>query len=330
MYSFKSNLLGKKKKSDSKLFDSEIQNPFSNKFNTIGSDSSFIYGQPNQDSDEYSLSKDSGKILYSPIFKNDDSIDNSFLSEQIDDYSLFNKYFESENIIPKQSDVPINNSPSDKNSIVELIECTKNLTKINKFKNIDILSKKGRRRNEEKVDGIEAKHSKNSQDNKLRKVKVIAFETITQTINYHIIEKKKKLKKLEHGPISELDVEFNRKLLKTRIKDIFSKVIPSRCGINPYHNREIIEEIYKKREIYAEVINILDITFEECFQEFIGESNESQLKKIFNYIIDQKLEKETREYRKDIMEIIKNFAKIFFEYKKPRNTLKKLDKNYYY
>ena len=333
MYNFNCSLLGKKKKSDSKLFDTEIQKPFSTKFKSNVSHSSFIYGQSNKDNDEYSLSQDYGKILYSPIFRNDDSIDNSFLSDQIDDYSLFNKDFESENIISKQSEVPINNSPrekNEKNPIVELTECTNNLTKINKFKTIDILSKRGRRRNEEKIDGIEAKHSKNSQDNKLRKVKVIAFETVIQAINLHIINKRKKLRKLEHGLVRELDVEFNRKLLKTQIKDIFSKGIPSRCEINPYHNREIIEEIYKKREINAEVIKILEKTFEECFQVFIDEKNESQLKIIFNYIIREKLEKETREYRKDIMEIIKNFAKIFFEDKKPRNTLRKLYKKYNY
>ena len=57
---------------------------------------------------------------------------------------------------------------------------------------------------------------------------------------------------------------------------------------------------------------------EECLQDFRDKDNENELKKIFKKIFDEKLKKETKEYKNDIWEMIINYEKIFREIKKPR------------
>ena len=171
--------------------------------------------------------------------------------------------------------------------------------------------------------GIIGKHDKNSKDNKLRKVKVIVFETIFRTINLllsiiNVNNVNKELKRLNNEQTKELRVEYNKELLITKIKYIFSNDISTKYIDESDYNNKIIKSIYEEKEKYEKVVEILEKTLEECFQDFRDEENESELKKMLKEILDEKLRNETNEYRNHIWEMIINYEKIFREIKKPR------------
>ena len=329
------NLLGKKIKSDSNSLNLKIQEPFSTKINSSAFPSPipYQYSPINEVYDPSIQNKED--ILLSPLFRNDDSINDQFLNEKMDDNNLFINDTKNNNIVCKLNSFLENSesSENEENSIIELIECTNILSqrKQKLFNGVVINNKKGRKTTEqkEKVSEIKGEHNKYSPDNMLRKAKVIAFETILQTINSILIniDVNKKLKILKNEQVRELNVSYNKELLITKIKDIFSKEISSKYVVDLDYNEKMIKSIYEEKEKYTEVIKILEKTLEECFQDFRDkEENENKLKKMLKKIIDVRLQKETNEYKDGIMKKINNFERIFREIKKPRNSKKKLNK----
>lgn len=172
----------------------------------------------------------------------------------------------------------------------------------------------------QKAMGIEGKHTKFIDGNKLRKAKGIIFEANYQNINSLLKnkDKNKQIKRLNYEQTKELGVEYNRRLLKTKIKDIYSKNISSKYkNLNPDYNKKIITSIYDKKEEYIEVIKFLDKTLEECLQDFKDEKNENGLKKQMEEVFDKKLKNEKDQYKTEIKNKIDNFVKIF-QSTKPR------------
>ena len=253
------------------------------------------------------------------LFKDGDSIIDRKFDEN--EFFLFNENKKCNSI---KNDSSINSYEDKENSIYEIFECTNILTKLRTiFIRIDIIKKRGRKSNNQKAVGIIGKHDKNSKDNKLRKVKVIIFETIFRTINLllgiiNVNNVNKELKRLNNEQTKELRVEYNKELLNTKNKDIFSSDISSKYRDEPDYNKKIIKSIYEEKEKYEKVVEILEKALEECFQDFRDEENESELKKMLKKVFDEKLKKETDEYKNDIWEMIINYEKIFREIKKPR------------
>ena len=329
MTDFNCNLLNRKTKSNTSLnlLNSEIQNHFSARFNSSTCPSPIPY-QLGPINEEVLLSSNEEMEL-SHLIKDDDSFNMCLgpLFSFKNDFDI--KENESQNLLSIQNNTIISNAENKENEITEIIECKNILTQLKAKNQISIIiNAKGRKTNKQKASDINGKHTKDSKDNKLRKVKVIAFETVLQTINSLLIirDANKKLKKLKDEQIKELNVEYNKKLLITQIKDIFSNDISSVYVDGPDYNKNVIKSIYKKKEKYKKVITILEKTFEQCFQDFRDEKNENELKKTLEKILDEKLEKETNEYKKDIKDIINNFEIIFREIKKPRKPRKKLNK----
>ena len=326
MTDFSCNLLNRKTKSNINvnLLNSEIQNPFSTRFNSSACPSPIPH-QFSQINDEALFSSNEEMVL-SHLIKDDDSL-NACLGPIFplkNDFDI--KENESQNLLPIQNNTIISNAENKENEITEIIECKNILTQLKEKNHISIIiNTKGRKTNEQKASDIKGKHTKDSKDNKLRKVKVIAFETVLQTINSLLIitDANKKLKKLKDKQIKELNVEYNKKLLITKIKDIFSNDISSVYVDSPDYNENVINSIYKEKEKYQKVITVLEKTFEQCFQDFRDEKNENELNKTLKKICDEKLEKETTQYKNDIKDIINNFEKIFREIKKPRKPRKK-------
>ena len=313
MKNFNCNLLNRKRKSNTKLnlLNSEIQNRFSTKFNSSSCPSPIPHKLIPLN-EEALFSNDEDRILFSYLIKDDDSF-NASLNPL---FSLNNGIDYKENEVQNLISVQDNTIA---NILTELKE--------KKFIGV-IINKMGRKTNEQKACDIKGKHTKDSKDNKLRKVKVVAFEAILQTINSLLIAKNanKILKKLKDEQIKELNVKDNKKLLTTKIKDIFSKDISSVYVDAHDYNKKVIKNIYKEKEKYKEVITILEKKFEQCFQDFRDEKNENDLKKTLKKILGEKLKKETIEYKNDIINIINNFEDIFRKIKKPRKSKKKLQK----
>ena len=312
------NLLCKKRKSNTNLFKTEIEEPFSTKFKSSLCPSPIPYQYP--PINEGFLSND--EILSPHIVKDDDSINESFnfsyFSKLKDDFKF--KENEDKNLIFIQNNNFINNNENLETPNFEIKE------KI--FYGIVINNKKGRKKKEQKEKGIKGLHNKYAKDNKLRKVKVLAFEAIFRTINslLKIVDENKQIKRLNNEQIKELKVSYNLILLNNKIKYIFSDKISTKYVDESDYNVKMINSIYEEKEKYEEAIKILDKTLEECFRDFRDKENENELKKMLIKVIDERLKNKEKEYIDDIWKIVFNYEKIFREIKKPRTSKKKLNK----
>ena len=300
------NLLNKKTKRNPNSPKPEIQDNFSTNINLITSpSSSFMPFNLNSLFKENDRTfSDINEVLNLTFSNFDNSLDNIFPREEtLSNYDIFNQ---NQNFIPNINDSnPISNYGNEEN--------------------LNSQNNRGRKTNMEKAMGIEGKHTKFSDDNKLRKAKVIIFEANYQNINSLLKnkDKNKQIKRLNNEQTKELGVEYNRRLLKTKIKDIYSKNISSKYkNLNPDYNKKIITSIYDKKEEYIEVIKFLDKTLEECLQDFKDEKNENGLKKQMEEIFDKKLKNEKDQYKTEIKNKIDNFVKIFQSIK-PRPLRKK-------
>lgn len=144
-------------------------------------------------------------------------------------------------------------------------------------------------------------HTKYSQDNILRKIKVKFLSKLVDHIN-RIIKAKynNKIKKLLplKGAISQNNrINFNQKLLNSKLKDIFINYeFNGKFRLYPNsYNKEVIESIYENN--IQELIDILEITFLEAFNIFknINESQKLNGMQKLDTVIDEIKMKESDE-----------------------------------
>jgi hypothetical protein len=173
-------------------------------------------------------------------------------------------------------------------------------------------------------------------DNLLRKAKKVIFNSILEYDNYIIAKAYnynigqginiKKLFKINYSQIKNTQTNFNKKLLNTPQKDIFSSNITSKfSNFPPDHNKILInklleEEDLEKREIFN---NLFNTTLLEFIQHLIGQKKKEELTGLDSLYKKQLIEmKNTKEYEK-LKNTINDYEKIF-EDKKPRiNKIKK-------
>ena len=199
-----------------------------------------------------------------------------------------------------------------------------------------------------KNSGEIGKHGKNAEDNMIRKVKVLLKDNILKFINKKIkddlklseiiINDKKyekeniKLLNIKQKQIVDTTVNGNQKLLKTKIRDIFSDEISTIYTSQPSNfNALLIEKIYQI-DFEKKVTSILDKTFLECLQFFRKDEdiiNEDYynclegLQKGFDELKDKlKKKNNDEEYVDDLIRLIKEFEKIYYN-KKARAKRKK-------
>jgi hypothetical protein len=134
--------------------------------------------------------------------------------------------------------------------------------------------KRGRKSDKEKKKGKTGSHTKESNDNKIRKIKAYFGKNLYIFIN-------ERLRRLGRGELLKLDVnirrslkkELNENLFKTTLKDIYLNTpISSKYKLKDNRiNKSIITEIYKTSEINKEtevIKKILDLTYIEAFNIF--------------------------------------------------------------
>lgn len=197
----------------------------------------------------------------------------------------------------------------------------------------------GRKRKSETFSHFHQRHDKYYKDNMTRKLKSKLFSSILTILNNSLKENQiknnyKKLKKYNYSKefllkvnkeiTTEIGVIKNRKLLYSKIKDIFSSDVNhkyKKFGLD--YNKKFIEKIYSENT-KTKTIAILEKTLIDCLNHFSGNKYFEELdgleKEYENFINEMKYNGEEEEY----INRFKNFVNTFEEYyqnKKPRKEI---------
>jgi hypothetical protein len=184
-----------------------------------------------------------------------------------------------------------------------------------KFFKIDTKNKKGRK---PKHSMVYSYHTKFSNDNILRKIKVKFIHKTINYINNIILTKYNNkidvLKPLK-GKISQNNgINFNKKLINSKLKDIFS-IYEINGKFKLYqnnYNKSVIDKIYN--ENIKELIDIFEMTFLQVFVIF-RDLNETQklngLEKIDTVIREIKLKDNNNEYINKFTNVAMNFENYY-------------------
>lgn len=174
------------------------------------------------------------------------------------------------------------------------------------------------------------KHDKYCYDNLTRKVKPKLFESIRNILNLSLSKKgyPKTFLKIIQSLILNTNTEFNRDLLKSKLKDIFSNEVYSKVkNYDKNHNKNLIEEIYKDN-ILTKTISILEKTLLECLEHFRGSKYYVELEGLeeeYQAFIDELISKgETNAYIMELKEFVSRFDKYYFYEKKSKPKNKKI------
>ena len=140
--------------------------------------------------------------------------------------------------------------------------------------NEKVKKKKGNQGRKSFEDESEGKHTKDSEDNMLRKIKSYFVGSFHNYLNSIIQNPELKLTKIDFYVCKELKKEFNEKLFQTNLKVIYETVNLSDKFANliknePDKNKKIIERIFNENK-EVEAIKILSLTFDEVYQIFIS------------------------------------------------------------
>ena len=165
---------------------------------------------------------------------------------------------------------------------------TKRMFKIEKVRKEDKekITQYGRKKQEDKDRGKNGDHNRDSEDNKMRKIKSFFGKNLYIFIRDSFRDKKEFLK-LEIKINKNLKKDFNEKLFKKKIKDIYLEYDISNKYVHYDKdiNQKLIKKIYQEQTETA-VIKILDLTYIEAFDIFrrkiIGKDIDPELKNKIN------------------------------------------------
>ena len=182
-------------------------------------------------------------------------------------------------------------------------------------------------------------HNKYSQDNMIRKFKVLIKDKLLEHINSKIkkeidltliIDNKEykvdKILNINQKQIKDTNVLGNRTLLNKTLRNIFSDEIAGRYSNYPKnYNKIVIDKFYELN--IQNITCILDLTFLECIKYFRKEKELLEgdrynclrgIEKNFENLPNElKKEKYDDKYIFELLELIKNFEEIYFK-KNPR------------
>ena len=180
------------------------------------------------------------------------------------------------------------------------------------------LNKTGRKR---KTSSERAVHTKFSDDNILRKIKVKFLHKLINYVNRIILSKYgDKIKPLKHlkGKISQNNgINYNRKLLFTNLKDVFSsnEINGKYKLFEKFYNKEVIQKIYN--ENITELIEILETSFIDAFKIFRNFKDDSTkmigLEKIDIVIEEMKNKEKDEEYLNKFIKISYDFENCYLK-----------------
>ena len=172
-------------------------------------------------------------------------------------------------------------------------------------------------------------HTKNTEDNIMRKIKTYFIKHIHNLINKSISNKDLHLLKLDSEINEKLKRDYNIKLMGTTFRDLYenrplsSKYKKKKIDNNDI-NKDIIQKIYSEdRDKEIEVINILNMTYKELFNDFIINNLNTFLNDVYE---EEKRKNESEDdivnYIDKIKNLCNNYEKWFAD-KKGRNKTKR-------
>ena len=144
-------------------------------------------------------------------------------------------------------------------------------TKVKKkrgIKNEKLIMKRGRKTND---DSTYHKHTYESSDNIIKKLKAIFFKNVVEYVNEFINKDKFKLFFLDYKLyVDRLKKEEDLKMLSLPLKELLSLNISTKYGSNKNKdaNKEIIESILKEELNESPIVKLLNMTFEEWIDIF--------------------------------------------------------------
>ena len=162
-------------------------------------------------------------------------------------------------------------------------------------------------------------HTKFSDDNILRKIKVKFFQKLVSYLNSIIMSKySAKIKTLKplKGEISQNNaINFNRVLLNSKLKDIFlSYEINGKFKtFDKKYNKSVIENIYIEK--IKELIDILEMTFLDVFKIFrnLNETQElNGFEKIDSVIREISVKEIDENYISKFKDAVMNFENFYY------------------
>jgi len=134
---------------------------------------------------------------------------------------------------------------------------------------INNIIKKGRKADIEKKKGNNGKHTKNNDDNKIRKIKSFFWKSLYKYLKKKYFNEENYLLKLNININRRLKRNYNLALFNRTLKDIYSnECISDKYKLkNTKTNKSIIEKIYKDNK-QKDLITLLDLTYGEAFDIF--------------------------------------------------------------
>ena len=191
-------------------------------------------------------------------------------------------------------------------------------------------------------------HDKYSENNRVRKFKVIMKDAlldlinskIKENINLTIVIKQKEfvvdgLLNIRQDQIISTNVIDNRQLLDKTIREIFSDEIAQNFRKYPKdYNKIVIDKIYEI-ENGEKIKSILDMKYIDCIKYFRKEQSYMDDEKFFclkglekkfeNLSFDLKIEGYDEKYIKMLFDLIYKFEIIFFEKKSTKTSIEKMN-----
>ena len=199
----------------------------------------------------------------------------------------------------------------------------------NDVQNVIISDKKVGRRIKGKIYEEDAKHTKMSDDNIIRKIKTSIFDYILKKLNNSIKFKSGRFRSLNKEWKERLKKKEQMELLNKTIFEIYTITKMNKIGEKKGNNEKLIEKIYEENK-ELETISILSKTF----QEILNEVREEKTLDSFLEKIKEKEIKNEKKYKNkikddfDIESYMYRIKQLLFEYeewfqkKKGRNTKK--------
>jgi len=250
----------------------------------------------------------------------------------------YNKPFSNSHNLPKEEP---NTEPNSKQKFMNTkrkrtkVQNNMNTEEQNIFENKDdvqnviIPDKKVGRRIKGKNYKEDAKHTKMSDDNIIRKIKTSIFDYILKKLNNSIKFKSGKFRSLNKEWKERLKKKEQMELLNKTIFEIYTMTKMNKVGEKKGNNEKLIEKIYEENK-ELETISILS----KKFQEILNEVREEKTLDSFLEKIKEKEIKNEKKYKnkiKDDFDIELYMDKIrklllgyeeWFQKKKGRNTKK--------
>lgn len=204
----------------------------------------------------------------------------------------------------------------------------------------------GRKTDEEKRNGKKGIHTKDSEDNKIRKIKSFFGKSLYKFIK-NSFKEDTDLLKLTIKVNKSLKKDYNERLFKRKLRNLFieTKISDKYKLKNVTTNEQLIKKVYNERKDTA-VIRILNLTYMDAFNifrrklkknsklnpelkkkiegtQFLDNNKFNDVETFFNKIYKQELQKgenieDINEYIKNIKNLILNFED-WFAYKVGRN-----------